>query len=506
MKPEDPSKPAFNPGPEEEDDDIIDLLDELDQALFDEGVTDSAPVAPPPPPKESTPIETPRLTESAPIDDLQPIDDDDIIDLEDISDESLADVDDFIELTDSVQKATDDDSEMVELVDLVTRSTDEPVLDTSPAVSDPIYSDQVDSDLVGSDLDSANIDADIEMVDIDQDGLDISDLSGAEEPDLLDTIDMIDLDSGLSTSAESDLEEMIDLSDITEAGDDTAPEPAPTGTPPDEPFLFDKAIDELAEEPVANLVEETDEIDLSLESTQDLEEIQIDEIEELDMDDMLEMEEDEISDTMGLDMELDLMADQTADTGPSDFLDSEPPPPPVDDTFSITTEEDIERELGNLIDEQLSDESEIGGLNLDLPDYVDKVAADGSLSLMDDTIDFLDTQDLEPPELTVPAETESPDVILEPEASDMIPEPETFGVIPESETVPAEPAPTAAIPAMALEATPEQLRDALRDVVREMFAEKIEPLLVSVVEEVVSQEINRLKQLLADSKTPPGTL
>ena len=53
-------------------------------------------------------------------------------------------------------------------------------------------------------------------------------------------------------------------------------------------------------------------------------------------------------------------------------------------------------------------------------------------------------------------------------------------------------------PESAVAPTDEQLEQALRKVVKEVYAEKIEGLLLEVVQETVTREIEKIKRLLSD--------
>ena len=53
--------------------------------------------------------------------------------------------------------------------------------------------------------------------------------------------------------------------------------------------------------------------------------------------------------------------------------------------------------------------------------------------------------------------------------------------------------------------TEEQLEEAVERVVKEMFSDKIEPLLIKVVEREVGKEIERLKNLLLDGAMDDDT-
>jgi len=135
-------------------------------------------------------------------------------------------------------------------------------------------------------------------------------------------------------------------------------------------------------------------------------------------------------------------------------------PPPVDEPVEVSAEAPEEEKISIL-----TDDDDIDGFDDDLPDGLDLPP--------DDDDDFVESMGME-----VESMEDEFDEDTAPDFPEELPE-EPSGAEP-------------------LSVTTEQVEAALENVVKEMFGEKMERILIDVVKKTISQEIDRLKETLLE--------
>jgi hypothetical protein len=141
------------------------------------------------------------------------------------------------------------------------------------------------------------------------------------------------------------------------------------------------------------------------------------------------------------------------------------------------------------------------GVDMEDKNEPDQLGEDEEIIELTDVIDEspLETED-QPFELTdEPDDAIDEDLMLDEDEDDFV---SSLGVEIDTEEESSEELDTISVPEQApVSVTPEQVEEALERVIKKMFSEKIEGILIGVIEKAVAKEINRLKSALLEDTT-----